>query len=213
MLKVQYKDKLYLDLLRCNVPKWVLQKCNGFDLDPRVDRIVIESTDDKKKVKINPLNQIRLFEDKLKNDDFQSNWLYCISGETDPDVARCCACMLMDRYITLKHKAEKKHDDRYKRNPYWHRVTGTLQDHLRDNKEYRDRVGYPGFLVLDCYYTDGSSITLNKIRDLVDGYGGIPRVIIGAGSDPVDICRNYLYVKPNAVLYIADSYNLDLEVV
>lgn len=210
MIKVKYKDKLYLDLLRCNVPKWVLQKCNGFELDKRVERIVIESTDNSNKnLKINVLNQLKLFKDKLNNDDFKSNWLYCISGESDPDVARCCAAMLVSRYLELKTKSP----DIYTRDPYWHRITGTLNDHFRDNKDYRDKIGYPGLLVLDCYYLESSSICLNKIRDLVDGYANTPRIIIGAGSNPIDICRNYLYIKPNAVLYAADSYNVDIEVI
>ena len=215
MLKVKYKDKLFLDLLRCGVPKWVLQKCNGFELDKRLDRIVFESTTSNKKLKISPANQIKLFNDKLTNDDFQDNWLYCISGKSDPDVARCCAVMLMDRYITLRNMSERtgKDTELYKRKPLWHKINGSFNDALRDSKEYREKVGIPSLLILDCYYLEGGVNATNKIRDLVDMYGDIPRIIVGAGSDPVDICRNYLYVRPNCVLYIADSCDIDLEVV
>lgn len=210
-MEVNYKDKNYLDLLKCGVPRSVLNNC-GFELDKFVDLIEFDSDD--KKRQIPSSKQVDVFDKTLRDKlSFKKNWVYCICGASDPNKARCCAAMLVDRYLTRQQKAKTLNDEdaqkyELKRNPLWHKIYSGFSDKLRDDKLYRERIGIPGLLVLDCIYADMGTGKYDKSRELLDMYSDIPRIIIGAGTDPIDLCRNGLYCVPNRVLYLADSFDV-----
>lgn len=64
--------------------------------------------------------------------------------------------------------------------PLWHKIYGGFKDELRDNPGDK-----PCLLVITNITDDCSNIKLEKIRDLLEKYDDIPRIVVTGGKDPL----------------------------
>lgn len=82
--------------------------------------------------------------------------------------------------------------------PLWHRVYGGLSDNLRD-KPIHDM---PCMLIIS-NVTDGSSnYKLEKVRDLLEKFSEIPRIVITGGQPPCDLFGNKLFMPLRSALFL-----------
>lgn len=85
--------------------------------------------------------------------------------------------------------------------PLWHRVYGGLGDPLRD----RPIVDMPSMLIIANLNDDSSNFKLEKVRDLLEKFSEIPRIVITGGEPPVELFANKLHFPLKAALYIGPS--------
>lgn len=200
---ITYNDSNYYNLLKCGVPKSVLAS-EEFDLVNSLSCIEMELENKVKKIRSS--SQVKVFEATLKL--VEKPYLYVISGKTDAVKSKKAALCLLDTYLTKQLKTNKNLEyDKFWRPPVWHSVYANLNDSLRD----RPPEALPGFLVLETLYPNSTVTRLDKIRDLLSIYSSIPRVIVGAGDDPINLCREQLYCMPNKVLYFEDTFELQVQ--
>ena len=187
---ITYNDSNYYNLLKCGVPKSVLAS-EEFDLVNSLSCIEMELENKVKKIRSS--SQVKVFEATLKL--VEKPYLYVISGKTDAVKSKKAALCLLDTYLTKQLKTNKNLEyDKFWRPPVWHSVYANLND-----------------LVLETLYPNSTVTRLDKIRDLLSIYSSIPRVIVGAGDDPINLCREQLYCMPNKVLYFEDTFELQVQ--
>lgn len=83
--------------------------------------------------------------------------------------------------------------------PVWHRIYGGFKDDLRDKPSDK-----PCLLVLTNITDDCSNIKIEKIRDLLEKYDDIPRIVVTGGKNPLNFfaerlkypLRHGIYVGP-----------------
>lgn len=103
--------------------------------------------------------------------------IICIGSMVTDERAKFLAMTFMDIAISqMKQGAQKG-----KRLPLWHRILGNYQDTLRDAKE---PLRY-GMLVLTNVAPDSTQVKLEKLRDILEIYENVPRIVVVNGSDPV----------------------------
>lgn len=83
--------------------------------------------------------------------------------------------------------------------PFWHHITESRYDKLRDNPKYQDKVGDFPMLVLDSL-TQNSELKLEKVYDLVSNTSGV-RIILGTGMNPLEMASR-LSISPDKILYL-----------
>jgi len=83
--------------------------------------------------------------------------------------------------------------------PLWHRVYGGLADNLRD-KPVQDM---PCLLIISNIDGTGSSnYKLEKVRDLLEKFSDIPRIVVSGGEQPCDLFANRLHYPCRSALYL-----------
>lgn len=85
---------------------------------------------------------------------------------------------------------------------YWHVVNGSPQDPLRDNAEFRDKIGSIKLLIISGLAENSTAMKLEKTRDLLTQYSNVARILVVGGSDPVAFTKNHLHVKPDLFVYL-----------
>jgi hypothetical protein len=89
--------------------------------------------------------------------------------------------------------------------PYWHFVKGSFEDKLRDHEGTQMRVGNPALIVLDGIADNSTNVKFEIVRDLLEQYSSIPRIVIGAGSDPFMLFFNHIHQPVNNVLFFNET--------
>lgn len=82
--------------------------------------------------------------------------------------------------------------------PLWHRVYGGLSDPLRD-KPIQDM---PCMLIISNVNESSSNYKLEKVRDLLEKFSDIPRIVITGGEPPCDLFANKLYLPLKAAFFL-----------
>jgi len=94
----------------------------------------------------------------------------CISSEVNDSRAKLAAATLM----------LKAHRDGAK--CVWHNIYGGYKDDMRDNPKSHTRVK---FLVLSNVPTDATPNKMEKLRDILEMYSNIPRIVVTTGQEPI----------------------------
>jgi len=102
-----------------------------------------------------------------------------------------------------------KNPSTYPHIPLWHAVYGGWYDRLRDassnkNEAYQQMVGKFGMLFLTNVADNSTKEKLEKVRDLLSLYSQLPRVVVFAGGDPLQWCREQLFIRPGRVIYLGN---------
>lgn len=84
-----------------------------------------------------------------------------------------------------------------KSRPMWHRVWGKYRDTLRDGQKEN-----PCMLVISNLHDESSSVKIETVRDLLEMYSDIPRIVVSAGAPIVDMFTYRLQMPLSAGLYI-----------
>lgn len=115
--------------------------------------------------------------DALLAHPLKGNGITCISSYPSDTRAKLLAANIVDRAIELQIKGAV----RGKAYPLWHRLYGGFNDPLRDNRE----LDPCSMLVLTNIGPDSTPQKLEKLRDLLERYDNIPKVVVVNGTDPV----------------------------
>lgn len=114
---------------------------------------------------------------KLLIDPLRGNPITCIGSMVTDDRAKFLAMSIMNEAIDM----QKRGSHRGKLLPIWHRVSGGYYDELRDAKERKNI----SMLVIANVAPDSTPSKIEKVRDLLEKYDNIPRIVVVNGCDPV----------------------------
>lgn len=89
--------------------------------------------------------------------------------------------------------------------PLWHRVYGGLGDSLRDKPIHE----MPSMLIISNLSGESSNFKLEKVRDLLEKFSDIPRIVISGGEPPVDLFANRLHYQLRYGLYLGPSNRIN----
>lgn len=126
--------------------------------------------------KINVRRQIEACH-KLLIDPLRGRPIICIGSMATDDRAKFLAMSFMDEAINQM----KQGSHRGKLLPIWHRVMGGYTDELRDAKERKNI----SMLIISNVGPDSTPLKIEKVRDLLERYDHIPRIVVVNGTDPV----------------------------
>lgn len=87
---------------------------------------------------------------------------------------------------------------RPKQPPLWHRVYGGFKDQLIDARKENQ----PCFLVLSNIDKDSTAQKVEKVRDILEIYADVPKVVITSGCDPMWFFANRLHMPLDRALYL-----------
>jgi hypothetical protein len=109
--------------------------------------------------------------DGLKKFGGQLNgpYTFCVSSPTHDGYAKFIGSWWFLRWL------EANKDGR----PIWHSINGSYYDHLRDRKPVATG------LIISGVIKGSSSIKQEKLRDILDQYHGIPKVVLTSDEDPL----------------------------
>lgn len=82
--------------------------------------------------------------------------------------------------------------------PMWHRVFGGLSDVLRD--KHSEEI--PSMLVISNINDSSSAFKLEKVRDLLEKYSHVPRIVVMSSKDPITFFATKLHYPINAGLHL-----------
>src|SRR5690606_1911293 len=114
---------------------------------------------------------------RLLNNPLHGSPIICISSMVTDERAKFLAMCFMSAAIDQMRSGSQ----RGKQLPVWHRLLGGFND------KYRDGHGQfnPSMLILTNVAHDSTNVKLEKLRDILELYDSIPRIVVVNGSDPV----------------------------
>lgn len=131
---------------------------------------------------------------KMLNNPMYGSPIVCIGSMVTDERAKFLAMTFMDIAIQqMKDGAQKG-----KRMPKWHKLLGNYQDELRDSKE---RPNY-AMLVLTNVAPDSTPVKLEKLRDILEMYDSVPRIVVVNGSDPVSFFAEKIRMPLERAFYL-----------
>ena len=162
----------------------------GFDLADSLVKI----EPDIPRVIVRPLTVKRQYDIAINRLDNPLKGRYILGISSFPSDARAkhMAVMIMRNAISLIQRKNIKLDY-----PLWHKVYGNYKDELRDRPNLSISM-----LILSNITSDSTSTKLEKVRDLLERYSDIPRIVVLSGTDPITFFANRLYSPLTASLYL-----------
>lgn len=126
-----------------------------------------------------------------------------ISSYPSDSRAKYLAQMIMSAAID-EYQANRRHYGT-KSLPKWHRVYGNFKDSLRD-------IGKPedvSMLIISNIHDESSSIKIEKIRDLLEMYSSVPKIVVKGGAQVIDLFTYRLsypmmcgfYIGPDNIIH------------
>lgn len=139
--------------------------------------------------------QLKGLQSILEN-PLRNSYTVGISSYPSDQRAKWVAQMIM---MAACHMAVKGKRPTGKGLPLWHRVYGSLGDPLRD-KASSD---VPPSMLIIANVNDGSSaVKFEKVRDLLEKFSDIPRIVVSASEPPCNLFANKLYNPMRIGVYI-----------
>lgn len=138
------------------------------------------------------LNSMAVFSVKQQMDMYEEFCLhpnkpqtYVVTSSPDPQNASLFAARLVQAYL-------KKYGQDSCANVCWYS--------MNQFKE-RPAFSYPNLLVISTLYENSSYKKIDEVRDLVEFYHDIPKIVIGAGIDPISLACGVLNIPVHSVFY------------
>jgi len=134
---------------------------------------------------------------RVLSNPIRSHYTMGISSFPSDALAKHLAAYVMNEAIKawrVKHRPGRTL-------PKWHRVFGGLSDPLRD-KPLEET---PSLLVLSNINEASSNYKLEKVRDLLERYSHIPKIVVLSGADPITFFATKLYAPLNVGLYLGPN--------
>jgi hypothetical protein len=145
--------------------------------------------------RLNPKRQMKVFQNTIENPT-RGTWTYCITGKTHPRHAQAAALHLAEAAMERASGG---------RTPLWWRVVGGKYDKLRDDDMFRQSKGVPSLLVIDGLNAQSTWEKIEKVTDLLEMYANVPRIVTGAGTDPITFMSEVVHLPVNRVLYFGSG--------
>lgn len=205
--RLRIPDSRWTSLFHMGVPKSV-KTVPHLSLD-KVCRIEALSKT-KRPHNLDPEIQKKMYRAVLDNPFNSGNpYCMCISSMGNDSLAQYAAALILS-------SAKLQYDERRTSwtsfdPPKWHILTGSYYDRYRDvdrpDTKGRDK-RKPSLLVLSNLTADSSQIKLEKLRDLLEEYADIPRIVTFTGKDPISFFTHTLRYKLQGALYLNSSNRL-----
>lgn len=182
-------------LVARGVPMLDILECKGrLDLEESI--IKIDQSIERIPVKIiSPAKQMRALRSILKHPYDRKPYTLGISSYPTDQKAKQLAIHLM----AIAIQAQQERPVKGRAMPMWHRVYGGFGDALRD-KESTDLM--PSMLFIANLTDMSQPNKVEKVRDLLEKFSHIPRVVISGGESPVGIFANKLRSPLTAGIYL-----------
>ena len=132
--------------------------------------------------------QLRGLEKVLEN-PLRGNYVMVISSFPSDLRAKHLATHIFDVATTHWYKHHKAGRDL----PLWHRIYGGLNEPLRD----RVPDSLPSMLVLSNINDQSTNFKLEKLRDLLERYDGLPRIVVVGSQSPLAFFSQKLHYPVN----------------
>ena len=101
--------------------------------------------------------------------------------------------------------------------PLWHMITGSWYDKLRDQYDKpRTEISPipPSLMVFSNITTECSQAKLEKLRDLIEIYNDVPRIIVltgsGSGVDGITFANSRLHCPVTYAIHLATARRLEI---
>lgn len=123
---------------------------------------------------------------------------YVLGISSTPSDARAKYLAIQIMYLATKYWYERS--KKVKQPPLWHSVYGGYKDKVRD--EIADN---PSMLIISNINELSTPIKIEKVRDLLEMYSDIPRIVVLGGSDPFTFFGTKLYYPLTAGFLLGPS--------
>lgn len=114
-----------------------------------------------------------------------------------PNDARAAALALQ---LMLQHIENKQAQTSSDGLPLWLRVSGDLRDRPRI-----DRMNKPSLVILSNCPGNATQFKLEKVRDLLEEFNDVPRIVVTTGIDPLTMFWTQLYYTLNCAVYMTET--------
>jgi hypothetical protein len=146
---------------------------------------------------ISTTKQYRALQSVMEN-PLHGSYVLGISSFPSDARAKHVAQILMSRGID----AWMKHHKPGRGLPLWHRVYGSFGDSLRDAKTAPEM---PSMLIISNINDASTPQKLEKVRDLLERYADIPRIVVSGGAPPCNLFASKLFSPMRIGIYLGPS--------
>lgn len=146
---------------------------------------------------------------KLSNEPFLGPYVTCISGVPHDIHAKLLAAYIMMKATQIqmaeKEKKEPKLEKflRDKGYPVWHNLYGGFDNPLLNKSS--GSLAKPSMIIIANVTLDSTAPKIEKLRDILEAYSSIPRIVVAAGTDPLTLFHSRLYSNLNFCCHIGSS--------
>ncbi len=174
-------------LLKTVAPPY-LWRCDGYRFDPLPFALENDSLNAK-------LKDPRLQWESLDRwiEDPSDPIIYSVTSAPDDSRALVFASMLVNLHQHLLGSDAQV---------YWDRVYSGFDNRLMEKDLSVIR---PTLLVISNINVDSTKPKLEKARDLLDKFSHVPRIIIGAGTDPISMASVLLRSEVHSIAYLPSA--------
>lgn len=138
---------------------------------------------------------------------FNSPFIMVIGSVPNDAKAKLTAAYVMERAVNAHLKNKFPNKTRSKRLPLWHTLTGAFYDELRDQREKEEN---PSLLILSNISVESSNVKLEKLRDILEQFNHIPRVVVITGCDPITFVNTRLRMAINYCVHLSTAHKVEL---
>ncbi len=142
------------------------------------------------------VKQVRALESMIEN-PIRARYTVCFNSFPSDLLAKHLGVHIFNLAISSWYKRHKPG----RVLPIWHRVYGGLSDTIRDKAT--DEL--PSLLVLSNVNDQSSAYKLEKVRDLLERFSDIPRIVITSSRDPITFFATKLHYPINAGIHIGPA--------
>ena len=180
----------------------------AYNLEERVQSFTsdIQGLKAKRITRDNQLDNIK----KIIANPFYGPYVCCISGKPHDVQAKLLAAFIMMRATNLQMSATEDSPDKtiFKKTkdkalPVWHTLLGGF-DNILVSKE-SNSTSRPSLLILSNVTLDSTAPKIEKLRDILEFYSTIPRIVVVSGTDPLTFFHSKLYMSLNASCFLASN--------
>ena len=195
------KDRVRLLLSRGVPAQDMTTRRTLFTVDDSLVKMEVDIPGTPVKV-ITRAKQLKVLQTILEN---PLNGAYTLGISSFPSDARAKALAI--HLMNVMIDAYKKHRRPGRSLPLWHRVFGGYSDPLRDKPVSE----MPSALFIANIIPGSTPQKIEKVRDLLEKFSDIPRIVITAADPPIEVFANQLFYPMKAGVYIAPQNFVDQE--
>ncbi len=123
---------------------------------------------------------------------------YCVSSSPNDRQAKALAAFMMQAF----------YETGAARYPAWHDLMGSFQNPLLNPEASK-----PGLLVLGNVMPNSTAVKLEKLRDCLEHYSDIPRIVVTSGEDPFTFFNKRMYYPLNGCVFLkTDMVKPEIEI-
>lgn len=137
--------------------------------------------------RISKEKQIAFIQKVLEN-PFFAPYIMCISSNPNDLKAKQLAAFIMARAIKLQPSIKKLSQ---KELPIWHTLSGGFKNPLIDSPNKAS------LLIISNAPSNATNVKMESLRDALESYNNIPRIVITTGTDPVTLFNSTLHLHLN----------------